>query len=107
MAMAALPRMKKKNLHFDLEAGPFSPINPCHTQNADQTGGHRGEGIYKSGAQLEGEDGDLPGDPNQIRQRSHDGHGQGSLSGVGGDKQVLKQLWNRYINSAPIKEGTP
>ena len=45
---------------------------------------HVGEGI----PHLEGQDGSLTGEPHQVRQRRHDGHGDGSLTGAGGHHQV-------------------
>lgn len=70
------------------EARPFLVGDVCHGEVGHGSAGRRGDAVREGVAEGEGEDSGLPGEADDVSERCHDRHGDGRLSGAGGDEEV-------------------
>lgn len=70
------------------EARPFFVGDVCHGEVGHGGTGGRGNTVREGIAEGEGEDSGLSGEADDVSERRHDRHGDGRLSGAGGDEKI-------------------
>lgn len=83
----------KKQQEFKEPFDPHFVRDAGDAEGADEDGGGGGNHVGEAVAELECHDGCLAREPDDVGEGRHDGHGERSLGGAGGDDDVDERLY--------------